>query len=65
MYTPADVLHGRTVELSGVRADVLAGAYAAHASLIFDHRCLTGLDRFRNVPSRRAISTTVPLPMDG
>lgn len=30
MYTPADVLHGRTVELSGVRADVLAGAYAAH-----------------------------------
>jgi len=30
MYTPADVHHGRTVELGQVRADVLAGAYAAH-----------------------------------
>ncbi len=30
MYTPADVHHGQTVELGQVRADVLAGAYAAH-----------------------------------
>jgi len=30
MYTPADVHHGRTVELGQVRAEVLAGAYAAH-----------------------------------
>jgi putative transposase len=30
MYTPADVHHGRTVELAGVRAGVLDAAYAAH-----------------------------------
>ena len=30
LYTPADVHHGRTVELEQVRAGVLAGAYAAH-----------------------------------
>ena len=30
MYTPADVHHGRAAELARVRADVLAGAYAAH-----------------------------------
>ncbi len=30
LYTPADVHHGRTIELEQVRAGVLAGAYTAH-----------------------------------
>lgn len=30
MYTPADVHHGRAVDLHQVRTSVLADAYAAH-----------------------------------
>jgi putative transposase len=46
MYTPADVHHCRTAELAQVRADVLAGAYAAHPE-----RSVTGPSTPASVPA--------------
>ncbi len=46
MFTPADVHHGRADRLLGVRAGVLAGAYAAHPE-----RFVKGPPRPESVPA--------------
>ena len=54
MYTPADVHHGRVVDLEGVRAGVLASAYAAHPE-----RFVKGLPLPKPVPAEVWINRPV------
>lgn len=58
MYTPADVRHGRAIELQGVRTAGLADAYAAHPE-----RFVRGLPAPRPLPTEAWINrptTEVP-----
>jgi putative transposase len=54
MYTPADVHHGRAVELHQVRTSVLADAYAAHPE-----RFVNGLPAPKPVPAEVWINPPV------
>lgn len=54
MYTPADVHHGRAVELHQVRTSVLADAYVAHPE-----RFVKGPPRPRRVPAEAWINRPV------
>lgn len=54
MYTPADVHHGRAIELQQVRTSVLAGAYADHPE-----RFVKGLPVPKPVPTEAWINRPV------